>query len=108
MSTMDSVFEQQQKYDSHSPPNVARDPLSGLPYYNAIELNIRTAHSPADITRVVDAMKEDIGDKKVGLDAEWNILRDSRGIQNGRTKIQWIQLAYRKREGGIQVLLLWV
>ena len=107
LSTMPSVKEQQQKYDSQTLPS-NRDPCSGQRYYDSEHLLIKTAHGPSEINRAVDAMREEIKGETIGLDAEWNRILNSRGIQTGRGRIQWIQLSYRNKDDKIRVLLLWV
>ncbi len=69
MDTMDTIREQQEKYTSH-PHSSEQDQSDCLPVYNVKNLLIRIASSQADINMVVDAMKEEIKDGRVGLDAE--------------------------------------
>ena len=106
-SAMASVKQQQAKYDSKTPVSI-QDPISGREYYDPKHLLVKVAHGSAEINRSVDAMREEIKGNAVGLDAEWNRILNSRGIQTNRGKIQWIQIAYRNNDNNIRVLLLWV
>ncbi|KAL7525102.1 hypothetical protein ACHAXR_003597, partial [Thalassiosira sp. AJA248-18] len=55
----------------------------------------------------VNAMMQSINiSKKIGLDAEWNINTNSRGIQIGRSKVMTIQIAYRDKDNLIQVVII--
>ncbi len=63
------IPEQQEKYNSH-PHSSKQDQSDCLPVYNVKNLRTRIASSQADINMVVDAMKEEIKDGRVGLDAE--------------------------------------
>ena len=107
LSSMQSVKEQQDKYDSQQQP-IGRDPSSGQRYYDSKHLLIKSAFGSSEINRTVDAMREEMKGQTVGLDAEWNRILNTRGIQTGRGRIQWIQLAYRNEANKIRVLLLWV
>lgn len=79
-----------------------------MKYYNPDQLLVRVASSPADIKRVVDSMREEMVGDTIGLDAEWNRVVNARGLQIGRSRILWTQIAYRNRDGNIRVLLLYV
>eukprot|EP00956_Cyclotella_meneghiniana_P017776 scaffold29226_cov58-Cyclotella_meneghiniana.AAC.5 len=107
MNLMPSIRAQQDKYDSLKVSS-GRDPSSGRLYYDPKHLITKIAHKPSEIGRVVDAMKEEMKGKTVGLDAEWNRILNDRGRQIQRGKIQWIQIAYRTKDDEIRVLLLWV
>lgn len=105
LASMESVREQQNMYDSHVVPS-GKDPVSATPLYNPSQLLIKLAHGQAEIGRVINAMREEMKGHAVGLDAEWNMVLDSRGIQTGRGRIQLIQIAYRNQDDAIRVLLL--
>jgi hypothetical protein len=107
MSVMKSVRDQQSKYDSHK-DFTAQDPSAMANFYNSEQLLIKVAHGNAEINRVVSAMREEIKGDAVGLDAEWNRILNAQGIQIGRGRIKWIQIAYRNHDDKIRVLLSWV
>lgn len=104
-NVMESVKEQQAKYNSYQ--QASNDSTHGEQYYDTDQLCIKLAHG-TEIGRSIAAVRAQMKGDVVGLDAEWNHVLNSRGIQTGRDRIQWIQIAYQDNEDNIGVLLLWV
>lgn len=117
LSMIPSLAEQQKKFDELSAqdstdPSSTTDstdlsPTTGdKPFYDHSKLRIRIVSDPDDINHVINAMMEDMNENEVGLDAEWNILRNAHGYQTGRSKVMTIQIAYRSSDNVIQVVVI--
>jgi hypothetical protein len=105
-NVMESVREQQAKYDTYQQASNGES-TQGDEYYDPDHLCIKLAHG-TEIDRSIAAMRAQMKGDVVGLDTEWNRILNSRGIQTGRGRIQWIQIAYRDNDDNVGVLLLWV
>ena len=77
-----------------------------LPMYPYDQLDVRIATSGDDIANTVRALIEECVDHRIGLDAEWKVTIDSRGVRSGVSKVQIIQIAYRPPENKMKVLIL--
>ncbi|KAL7491648.1 hypothetical protein ACHAWT_002097 [Skeletonema menzelii] len=104
LTHLPSVREQQEKYNKSTQQTEA-----SIPSYPFEKLDVHKATSAPEINAKVMAMKDVIGSNKIlGFDTEWNRLCRSYGAQYGRSRIQWIQIAYRDDKKNVGVLLLWV
>ena len=77
-----------------------------LPTYPYDQLDVRIATSGDDIANTVRALIEECVDHRIGLDAEWKVTINSRGVRSGVSKVQIIQIAYRPPENKMKVLIL--
>jgi hypothetical protein len=65
-----------------------------LPLYPFANISsIRVASTEPEIKHLIMALKEDTTCDKIGLDAEWNVTKNSIGMQTGVSKVQLIQIA---------------
>jgi hypothetical protein len=78
------------------------------PYPFSNIYSVRVAATKPEIEHLIMALKEDMSGDKIGLDAEWNVTKNSRGMQTGVSKVHLIQIAYRDSEGKVVVLILQV
>jgi hypothetical protein len=91
LNHLPSVMEQQEKYNN-SAQQTETGLLSSYPFEKLV---VHKATTAPEINLKVMAMKDLIGPYRVvGFDAEWNRLCRSNNMQYGRSKIQWIQIAY--------------
>ena len=97
-----SLLAQQQKFDAMS-----NEKPSDMPIYPYEKLTVQVASTPKRINSIITALREDVKEGgRIGLDAEWNRIVNSRGMQIGNSKIQVIQIAYRNSDGDLIVLVL--
>jgi len=113
MRMLPSLRAQQDEFDAlvsqsetrHTVPDVGSD-ISLPPYPFANISSVRVASTKPEIEHLIMALKDDMTGDKIGLDAEWNVTKNSIGMQTGVSKVQLIQIAYRDSEGKVVVLLL--
>ena len=68
---------------------------------------MRVVATKDEVNQVLDAMGQDMRNSKIGLDAEWNVEKNSRGHQTAQPNVKTIQIAYRSASDNvIQVLII--
>jgi hypothetical protein len=79
---------------------------AGLTLYDHSSVNVHFVETREECNRKINAMLVDMKEKKIGLDAEWNVETDGRGLPTGPSKIMTIQMAYRDGDNKMQVLIV--
>ena len=116
MRMLPSLRAQQDEFDAlttqsetagHTVSAIGND-KSQRPYPFANISSVRVASTKPEIEHLIMALKEDMTGDKIGLDAEWNVIKNSIGMQTGVSKVQIIQIAYRDSDAKVVVLILQV
>ncbi|EJK69590.1 hypothetical protein THAOC_09135, partial [Thalassiosira oceanica] len=105
-SQLPSLARQQMEFDEQCPQE---ESPAALPEYDFKSLCVRVVdssntNSRRDANDVVNALLEVVKDKRIGLDAEWEIRKEG-GRRAGRGKINTIQIGYRNLSGKVNVLI---
>ena len=103
LEQLPSLARQQKEFDNLS---AVSEPTSALPDYDFRKLKIKVVQHATETNDAVNAMMELMVGSRIGLDAEWEIIRGTAGRQVGRSKVNTIQIAYRDTNNDVTVIVV--
>ena len=79
MDMLPSLKDQQALYDAQCNSDSSHIQPSSQPTYDYSSTWVRVVATKDEVNQVLDAMGQDMRNIKIGLDAEWNVEKNSRG-----------------------------